>query len=69
MASCLTLDRIRTFQYPTTIARCLVKLGQIHGHEKISYTLISMGLPDDIRKTMESYLNYGKVFKVEGHDF
>jgi hypothetical protein len=57
------------FQYPTTIARCFFKLGQTHGHEKISYTLISMGLPDEIRKTIESYLNYGKVFKVEGHDF
>jgi len=55
--------------YPTTIARCFFKLGQTHGHEKISYTLISMGLPDDIRKTMESYLHYGKIFKVEGHDF
>ncbi|KAF9788356.1 chaps-domain-containing protein [Thelephora terrestris] len=55
--------------YPTTISRCFFKLGQIHGHEKIAYTLISMGLPDDILKTMESYMNYGKVFKVEGHDF
>jgi len=55
--------------YPTTIARCFFRLGQTHGHEKISYTLISMGLPDDIRKTMESYLHYGRTFKVEGHDF
>jgi len=55
--------------YPTVIARCFFKLGQTHGHEKISYTLLSMGLPDDIRKTMEGYLYYGKVFKVEGHDF
>ncbi|KAF9652575.1 chaps-domain-containing protein [Thelephora ganbajun] len=69
--------RVAAYQYadygemtnPTAIARCFFKLGQIHGHEKISYTLISMGLPDDIRKTMESYLHYGKVFKVEGHDF
>lgn len=59
----------QTCQYPTTIARCFFKLGQVHGNEKISFTQISMGLPDEILKTMESYLNYGKVFKVEGHDF
>ncbi|KAF9810361.1 hypothetical protein IEO21_06981 [Rhodonia placenta] len=55
--------------YPTQIARCLFKLGQIHGHAKISYTLLSMGLPDQIMKIMEGFLNYGKVFKVEGYDF
>jgi len=55
--------------YPTAIGRCFFKLGQIHGHEKISYTLISMGLPDEILKTMEGYLKYGKAFKVDGHDF
>ena len=56
-------------QYPTQIARCLFKLGQIHGHAKITYTLLSMGLPDNIAKIMESYLNYGKTFKVEGYGF
>ncbi|TDL24439.1 chaps-domain-containing protein [Rickenella mellea] len=55
--------------YPTSIAHHLFKLGQIHGHAKISYTLLSMGLPDPILKIMESYLNYGQVFKVEGYDF
>ncbi|KZT00654.1 chaps-domain-containing protein [Laetiporus sulphureus 93-53] len=55
--------------YPTQIARCLFKVGQIHGHAKISYTLLSMGLPDSIAKIMEGYLNYGKTFKVEGYDF
>ena len=55
--------------YPTTIARSFFKLGQIHGFAKISYTLISMGLPDPILKIMESFLQYGKVFKVEGFDF
>ncbi|PCH44766.1 chaps-domain-containing protein [Wolfiporia cocos MD-104 SS10] len=55
--------------YPTQIARCLFKLGQIHGHAKISYTLLSMGLPEPIARIMEGYLNYGKVFKVEGYDF
>ena len=57
------------WQYPTQIARCLFKLGQIHGHAKITYTLLSMGLSDHIAKIMESYLNYGKTFKVEGYDF
>ncbi|KIK60721.1 hypothetical protein GYMLUDRAFT_43555 [Collybiopsis luxurians FD-317 M1] len=55
--------------YPTQIARAFFKLGQIHGHAKISYTLISMGLPDSILKIMDSYLQYGKTFKVEGYDF
>ncbi|KAI5120599.1 hypothetical protein M0805_008076 [Coniferiporia weirii] len=55
--------------FPTSIAHQLFKLGQIHGHAKISYTLLSMGLPDPILKMMESYLNYGQVFQVEGYDF
>ncbi|KAE9393068.1 chaps-domain-containing protein [Gymnopus androsaceus JB14] len=55
--------------YPTQIARAFFKLGQIHGHAKISYTLISMGLPDSILKILDSYLQYGKTFKVEGYDF
>jgi len=55
--------------YPTSIARNFFKLGQLHGHQKVSYTLMSMGLPEDILKIMESYLHYGKVFKVEGFDF
>ncbi|KAH9887210.1 chaps-domain-containing protein [Cubamyces lactineus] len=55
--------------YPTQIARCFFKLGQIHGHAKISYTLLSLGLPEPVLKIMESYLQYGRVFKVEGYDF
>ncbi|KAI0701992.1 chaps-domain-containing protein [Cytidiella melzeri] len=55
--------------YPTQIARCLFKLGQIHGHEKIRYTLISMGLPDPVLKIMEGYLAYGTTFKAEGYNF
>ncbi|KAJ2913790.1 hypothetical protein MD484_g6620, partial [Candolleomyces efflorescens] len=55
--------------YPTQIARAFFKLGQIHGFAKISFTLLSMGLPDPILKIMESYSQYGKVFKVEGYDF
>ncbi|KAF8840069.1 chaps-domain-containing protein [Paxillus ammoniavirescens] len=55
--------------YPTLVARCFFKLGQIHGHAKISFTLISMGLPEPILKIMDSYLQYGKTFRVEGYDF
>ena len=55
--------------FPTLIARAFFKLGQIHGHQKISFTLLSMGLPEPILKIMESYLHYGQVFKVEGYDF
>ena len=51
------------------IGKAIFKLGQVHGHAKISYTLLSMGLPDPILKIMESYLQYGQLFKVEGYDF
>ena len=56
-------------QYPTQIARCFFKLGQIHGHAKIQWSLLSMGLPEPVMKIMESYLAYGRTFKVEGYDF
>ncbi|KAI0747025.1 chaps-domain-containing protein [Daedaleopsis nitida] len=55
--------------YPTQIARCFFKLGQIHGHAKIQYTLLSMGLPEPVMKIMDGYLSYGQTFKVEGYDF
>lgn len=55
--------------YPTQIARAFFKLGQIHGHAKISFTLLSMGLPESILRIMNGYLKYGKTFKVEGWDF
>ncbi|KAF8217698.1 chaps-domain-containing protein [Mycena galopus ATCC 62051] len=55
--------------YPTQIAQCFFKLGQVHGHAKISYTLLSMGLPEPILKIMDSYLQYGQTFKVEGYDY
>ncbi|KAJ7054475.1 Chs5p-Arf1p-binding proteins-domain-containing protein [Mycena amicta] len=55
--------------YPTQIARCFFKLGTVHGHTKISNTLLSMGLPEPIMKIMGSYLQYGATFKVEGYDY
>ncbi|KAF8651829.1 hypothetical protein AX16_004654 [Volvariella volvacea WC 439] len=72
-----TAIRVAAYQYadytemtfPAQIARSFFKLGQIHGHAKISFTLLSMGLPEPILKIMNSYLQYGKTFKVEGYDF
>ncbi|KAJ7484370.1 Chs5p-Arf1p-binding proteins-domain-containing protein [Mycena latifolia] len=72
-----TAIRVAAYQYaeytemtfPTQIAQCFFKLGHVHGHAKISYTLLSMGLPEPILKIMDSYLQYGKTFKVEGYDY
>ncbi|KAG5727454.1 hypothetical protein E4T56_gene12042 [Termitomyces sp. T112] len=72
-----TAIRVAAYQYadytemtfPTQIARAFLKLGQIHGHAKISFTLLSMGLPEPILKIMDSYMQYGQVFKIEGYDF
>ncbi|KAJ7098230.1 Chs5p-Arf1p-binding proteins-domain-containing protein [Mycena epipterygia] len=72
-----TAIRVAAYQYaeytemtfPTQIAQCFFKLGSVHGHAKISYTLLSMGLPEPILKIMDSYLQYGKTFKVEGYDY
>jgi len=55
--------------FPTAVASHIFKLGQIHGHGKIEYTLKSMALPDPIQKSMDAYLRYGKDFKVEGSEF
>ncbi|KAI0765287.1 chaps-domain-containing protein [Fomes fomentarius] len=55
--------------YPTQIGRCFFKLGQIHGHAKIKYSLVSLGLPEAVSKIMESYFVYGQTFKAEGYDF
>ncbi|KAF8594939.1 chaps family protein [Ceratobasidium sp. AG-I] len=55
--------------FPTAVAQHLFKLGQTHGHAKLSYTLMSMGLPDGVLAIMQGYLNYGRTFKPEGWDF
>ncbi|KAG8984742.1 hypothetical protein FRB90_005133 [Tulasnella sp. 427] len=68
----LTAYQHRWYQessYPTAIAHHLYKLGRIHGHAKISYTILSMGLPEGLLNMMQGYLNYGKMFKVEGYDY
>ncbi|KAJ7033066.1 Chs5p-Arf1p-binding proteins-domain-containing protein [Mycena alexandri] len=72
-----TAIRVAAYQYaeytemtfPTQIAQCFFKLGQVHGHAKISYHAPQHGLPEPILKIMDSYLQYGKTFKVEGYDF
>jgi Chs5-Arf1p-binding protein BUD7/BCH1 len=55
--------------YPSAVGGYLFKLGQTHGHAKISYTLLSLGLPEQIQKSMEGYMRYGSTFRVEGYDF
>ncbi|GHJ83853.1 hypothetical protein NliqN6_0255 [Naganishia liquefaciens] len=55
--------------YPTEVAHHIYKLGQTHGHAKISYTLMSKNLPTGIMDLMQGYLKYGAEFKVEGYDF
>ena len=55
--------------YPTAVAKAFLKLGSIHGLQKIQFTLLSLGLPAPILKIMESYLNYGRKFRVEGSEF
>ncbi|KDN44030.1 hypothetical protein RSAG8_05762, partial [Rhizoctonia solani AG-8 WAC10335] len=55
--------------YPTGVAQQMFKLGQTHGHAKLSYTLMSMGLPEGVLGIMQGYLNYGRTFKPEGWDF
>ncbi|KZV87719.1 chaps family protein [Exidia glandulosa HHB12029] len=55
--------------YPSEVAKQLFKLGQTYGHDKISFTLLSMGLPQPIQNIMKGYTKYGETFKVEGHDF
>jgi len=55
--------------YPTAVANHIYKLGQLHGHQKVSFSLLSMHLPEPIQKCMDAYLRYGKDFKVEGCEF
>ncbi|WWC71485.1 uncharacterized protein I206_105443 [Kwoniella pini CBS 10737] len=55
--------------YPSMIAHYLFKLGLIHGHAKIQYTLLSMNLPVGIFEIMQGYMKYGATFNVEGSEF
>ncbi|WVR09529.1 hypothetical protein IAU60_006597 [Kwoniella sp. DSM 27419] len=55
--------------YPSMIAHYLFKLGLIHGHAKIQYTLLSMNLPVGIFEIMQGYMKYGATFNIEGSEF
>ncbi|KAK8854711.1 hypothetical protein IAR55_003450 [Kwoniella newhampshirensis] len=55
--------------YPSMIAHYLYKLGLIHGHAKIQYTLLSMNLPVGIFEIMQGYMKYAATFNVEGSEF
>nr|ODN91687.1 ChAPs family protein [Cryptococcus depauperatus CBS 7855]ODN91892.1 ChAPs family protein [Cryptococcus depauperatus CBS 7841] len=55
--------------YPSMVAHYLYKIGLIHGHAKIQYTLLSMNLPVGIFEIMQGYMKYASTFGVEGSDF
>ncbi|ORY35498.1 bud site selection-related protein [Naematelia encephala] len=55
--------------YPSMVAHYLYKLGLIHGHAKIQYTLLSMNLPVGIFEIMQGYMKYAATFNVEGSEF
>ncbi|POY75682.1 hypothetical protein BMF94_1305 [Rhodotorula taiwanensis] len=56
--------------YPTAVAKELFKLIRRDGLAKISYSLVSMNIPQPILKTvMQPYFAYAQNFRVEGADF
>ncbi|KIR98993.1 ChAPs family protein [Cryptococcus deuterogattii 2001/935-1] len=55
--------------YPSMVAHYLYKVGLIHGHAKIQYTMLSMNLPVGIFEIMQGYMKYGATFNVEGSEF
>ncbi|MBW0504708.1 hypothetical protein O181_044423 [Austropuccinia psidii MF-1] len=56
--------------FPTAVAHQLFKLIRQEGVAKISYSLVSMNLPQQILKTcMQGYFHYAQVFRVEGSEF
>ncbi|KAH9453069.1 hypothetical protein MJO28_008002 [Puccinia striiformis f. sp. tritici] len=55
--------------FPTAVAHQLYKLMRQEGVAKISYSLVSMNLPQPILKTcMQGFFNYAQVFRIEGSD-
>lgn len=50
--------------YPSMVAHYLYKVGLIHGHAKIQYTMLSMNLPVGIFEIMQGYMKYGATFNV-----
>ncbi|BGP16766.1 hypothetical protein JCM10213_002158 [Rhodosporidiobolus nylandii] len=56
--------------YPTAVAHQLFKLIRHDGLAKISYSLVSMNVPQAILKgVMQPYFAYAQTFRVEGSDF
>ncbi|GAA5845613.1 hypothetical protein JCM11251_007769 [Rhodosporidiobolus azoricus] len=56
--------------YPTAVAHQLFKLIRRDGLAKISYSLVSMNVPQAILKgCMQPYFAYAQTFRVEGSDF
>ncbi|GAA5857855.1 hypothetical protein JCM8547_006006 [Rhodosporidiobolus lusitaniae] len=56
--------------YPTAVAHQLFKLIRRDGLAKISYSLVSMNVPQAILKgVMQPYFAYAQLFRVEGSDF
>lgn len=55
--------------FPTAVAHQLYKLIRQEGVAKISYSLVSMNLPQPILKTcMQGYFHYAQVFRIEGSE-
>ncbi|GAA6018584.1 hypothetical protein JCM10207_007225 [Rhodosporidiobolus poonsookiae] len=56
--------------YPSAVAHELFKLIRRDGLAKISYSLVSMNVPQAILKgVMQPYFAYAQTFRVEGSDF
>ncbi|KAM0789375.1 hypothetical protein ACM66B_000205 [Microbotryomycetes sp. NB124-2] len=56
--------------YPTAVAHQLFKLIRKDGLAKVSYSLVSMNVPQTILKAvMQPYFQWAQAFRVEGCDF
>ncbi|KPV77873.1 uncharacterized protein RHOBADRAFT_34088 [Rhodotorula graminis WP1] len=56
--------------YPTAVAHQLFKLIRRDGLAKISYSLVSMNVPQAIlKKVAQPYFQYAQTFRVDGSDF
>ncbi|BGP00014.1 ChAPs family protein [Rhodotorula toruloides ATCC 204091] len=56
--------------HPTVVSKALFKLIRTHGLAKVSYTLVSMNVPQAILKQiMQGYFQFAQTFRTEGSDF
>ncbi|BGO91943.1 bud site selection protein [Rhodotorula toruloides] len=59
-----------TLIHPTVVSKALFKLIRTHGLAKVSYTLVSMNVPQAILKQiMQGWFQFAQNFRVEGSDF